>query len=135
MNDRSVILDASAILALLNVEPGAAEVRTVVAESAVSTINLAEVAGKLADYGMTDASIQSALRIGFDTVVFGPDELALMPKVRRDTAKYGLSLGDRCCLATALVRKQPVMTADRAWAKVKIPSLKIMVIGERQLCN
>ena len=135
MNDRSVILDASAILALLNVEPGAAEVRTVVAGSAVSTINLAEVAGKLADYGMTDASIQSALRIGFDTVVFGPDELALMPKVRRDTAKYGLSLGDRCCLATALVRKQPVMTADRAWAKVKIRGLKITVIGERQLCN
>lgn len=131
-NERSIILDASAILALLNSEPGAAEVQAVVTDSAVSTVNLAEVAGKLADHGMTDSTIERALRIGFDTLAFGPDELKLMPILRRSTVKYGLSLGDRCCLATAMARKRPVMTADRAWTKVNIPGLAINVIGARQ---
>ena len=132
MSNQGSILDASAILALLNAEPGAGEVREVVAKSAASAVNLAEVVGKLADYGMTEQTIQKALRIGFDTLPFGSDELRLMPQLRRDTKRYGLSLGDRCCLATALTRNRPVMTADRVWANISVPGLKITVIGERQ---
>ena len=103
-----------------------------VADSGASTVNLAEVVGKLADHGMTDEMIRKALRIGFDTLEFGSDELRQMSQLRRDTKRYGLSLEDRCCLATALTRKRPVMTADRAWADVNIPGLMIRVIGERQ---
>ena len=57
-----------------------------------------------------------ALGIGFDTLSFGADEVAVMPKLRRATKPYGLSLGDRCCLATALVQNSPALTADRVWA-------------------
>ena len=128
MSEPDVILDASAVLALLNAEPGALEVQEVVANAAVSAVNLAEVSGKLADYGMTDDMIGKALRIGFDTLEFGPAELKLMPRLRRDTSKHGLSLGDRCCLATALARGRPVLTADRAWANLAIRELKIGVI-------
>lgn len=132
MNDRSVILDASAILALLNSEPGADEVQAVVASSAVSAVNLAEITGKLADYGMTDSTIEKALRIGFDTLEFGPAEVSVMPQLRRDTVRHGLSLGDRCCLATALAQRRRVLTADRAWANLRIQGLKVGVIGERR---
>lgn len=59
---------------------------------------------------------QIALGIGFDTLSFGADEVAVMPKLRRATKPYGLSLGDRCCLATALVQNSPALTADRVWA-------------------
>ena len=132
MSNRASILDASAILALLNAEPGAEEVQEVIATSAASAVNLAEVVGKLADYGMTERTIQKALRIGLDTLPFGPNELKLMPQLRRGTKRHGLSLGDRCCLATAMTHNRPAMTADRAWAKITIPGLKITVIGERR---
>ena len=132
MTERAVILDASAILALLNSEPGAGEVQAVVADSAVSTVNLGEVASKLADYGMTDDAIAKALRIGFDTIEFGPNELSLMSQLRRDTIEHGLSLGDRCCLATALTQGRPAMTADRAWARLRVQGLEVSVIGDRR---
>lgn len=127
-----MILDASAVLALLNAEPGAEEVRAVIGDAQMSAVNVAEVAGKLADAGMPDSQIKRALAIGFDTLPFGEGEIALMPKIRTATKKYGLSLGDRCCLVTALAYKEPVLTADRAWAKVKVRGLKIGVLEERQ---
>lgn len=131
MSDGKIVLDASALLALLGDEPGAGEVQAVIGNAVVSSVNAAEVASKLADYGMSDANIRKALSIGFDTLPFGADEVSVMPKLRRATKAYGLSLGDRCCLATALVQKYPVLTADRIWAKVKVRGLKITVLDDR----
>jgi ribonuclease VapC len=124
---KAVILDASALLALLNNEHGGEEVRAVIGDAHMSSVNVAEAAGKLADAGMPNAQIKRALAVGFETLPFGDDEIVLMPKVRKLTKKHGLSLGDRCCVATALARKQPVLTADRAWAKLKIRGLKIQI--------
>jgi PIN domain nuclease of toxin-antitoxin system len=36
------------------------------------------------------------------------------------TAPWGLSLGDRACLALARLRNLPAVTADRAWAKLDL---------------
>ena len=36
------------------------------------------------------------------------------------TSKFGLSLGDRACLALALRLDLPVMTADRVWGKLQM---------------
>lgn len=33
---------------------------------------------------------------------------------------YGLSLADRACLALAIENKAPVLTADKAWAKINL---------------
>jgi len=41
-------------------------------------------------------------------------------KLRPLTKPLGLSLGDRTCLALAIDRECPVMTADRNWAKLNI---------------
>lgn len=45
------ILDASAVLAVLNGEPGEKKVIPILAESAISAVNLTEVAAKLRDMG------------------------------------------------------------------------------------
>jgi len=127
-----VLLDASALLALLNDEPGADQTRAVIGQAKVSAVNVAEVVGKLADYGIPDAQIHNALAIGFDTLPFGEYEIAQMAKVRRATKKLGLSLGDRCCLAAALAHQETVLTADRVWAKVNIRGLKVELLQERQ---
>ncbi len=43
------------------------------------------------------------------------------------TRPYGLSLGDRACLALAIERKAKVYTADRAWANLTNLSLGIEI--------
>lgn len=57
----SFVLDASALLALVNQEPGQEIVAEVVATSAVSAVNLSELVAKLTDYGMPEADIQEIL--------------------------------------------------------------------------
>ena len=78
---------------MLNNEAGANEVQAIISTAAASAVNVAEVASKLADHGLTDSEIRQVLEIGFDTLPFGSDEIAVMPKLRRETVKYGLSLG------------------------------------------
>ena len=46
-----VVLDASALLALLNDEPGAGEVEKTVPGAIISAVNLSEVVAKLAERG------------------------------------------------------------------------------------
>ncbi len=48
-------------------------------------------------------------------------------KLKTLTKKYGLSLGDRACLALAKMKKIPVVTADRVWGKLEL-GIKIIVI-------
>lgn len=47
-----IVLDASAVLALINDEPGAVLVSDNLAESRLSAVNLAEIVGKLVDAGL-----------------------------------------------------------------------------------
>ena len=56
-----VVLDASALLALLNGEDGARLVATELPGSVISAVNYSEVVGKLADAGMPETRIRNAL--------------------------------------------------------------------------
>jgi ribonuclease VapC len=116
-----VVLDASALLAVLNDERGAARVEPLLAGARISSVNLAEVAGKLVDVGLSDDDVRTALDShGFTVVPF--DERVAMEAglLRRTTRDAGLSLGDRACLATARVLDLTVVTVDKAWRGLKV---------------
>ena len=119
----SCVLDASALLALLNDEPGADVVAAALDDSGtvIGSVNYCEVVGKLAQYGMPDNAIRQVLgQIGLSVHDFD-EALALQAGLLRpSTMKQGLSLGDRCCLALAQMLALPALTADKAWADVKI---------------
>lgn len=122
------VLDASAILAVLNGERGERKVVPLLAESAVSSVNLTEVAAKLLETGMDETSARLAvavLGIG-ETVDFTEDLAWEAARLRPLTKRYGLSLGDRACLALAIKLKIPAITADKEWAKLKL--CKVTVI-------
>ncbi len=114
------VLDAAALLAVLNNETGANVVIPLLAGSAVSTINLAETGAKLIDAGMDEKAAQTAISILGIGAIFDFDEnLAWeVARLRPLTKSLGLSLGDRACLALAAKLKVPAVTADREWAKI-----------------
>lgn len=114
------VLDASALLAVLNNETGAAAVVPLLAESAVSTINLAEVGAKLIEAGMDESAAETAVSIlGIGEVVDFDQNLAReTARLRPLTKHLGLSLGDRACLALGIKLNVPAVTADKEWAKI-----------------
>ncbi len=124
----TVTLDSSAILALLFGEPGGDRVASVVGESVVSAVNLAEIIAKLVESGYHDDEAERAVD-GFLPSVMPLDiPLAIATgTLRRTTRQKGLSLGDRACLALARREKARVLTADRAWADLDI-GIEIEVI-------
>ncbi len=114
-----IVLDASALTALLSRETGWEQVDEALAEAVISAVNLAEVAGIFARRGAEEADIREMLgnvtikRVPFD------EELALDAGMLEPLTRVaGLSLGDRACLALARRLRAPVMTADRAWSAV-----------------
>ncbi len=116
-----LVVDASALLALLSQE-GKAERRPVTLKGTIiSAVNLSEVVAKLAEVGMPEAEIRSALDpLGLEVEAFDANQAYLAGLLRPRTKALGLSLGDRACLALAQKRGSPVLTMDRAWARLQI---------------
>lgn len=114
------VLDASALLAVLLDEPGGDYVYDVMGGSLISVVNLSEVYATLLEGGMA-----------FDTAREIIDPLPLWVRTFRDghawqtaklrplTRKFGLSLGDRACITTAMFSDLPILTSDRRMADSK----------------
>ncbi len=112
-----VVLDASALLALLNQEAGGNSVAAVLPRAAISSVNVAEVVSKLVEQRIPDADIRETIQsLGLKVVDFDI-ELAYAAGLLH---LMGLSVGDRACLALAQRLHAPAFTTDRAWTKIKI---------------
>ena len=113
------VLDASALLALLNNEPGAQRVKDILPESVVG--NVCETVGKLVSVGMSIDDARTSVALVLPQVIPFDTELAFKTgALITDTKKLGLSLRDRACLALALMRQNTAVTAERVWSKLKL---------------
>ena len=125
-----VVLDASAVLAVLNREVGADEVWTHLPGAYLSAVNAAEVASKLVDGGGdVEGAGQSLVRLGTRIIPFEYVDILPTARLRALTRTAGLSLGDRACLALAQRLRLPAVTADRAWAGLDA-GVEVRVIRE-----
>ena len=116
-----VVLDTSAILALIWGEPGEDRVAAVLGDALASTVSLAEVAAKMGDRWMDRTkSAQLVNQLALPFIGFDEKQAVLSGLLRPLTRHKGLSLGDRCCLALAKDRGVGVMTADRAWSALDL---------------
>lgn len=116
-----VVLDASVVLAVLGGEAGADQVIPLLGESAISTVNLAEVHAKLVSKGVPKNEAWTALSsLVRDVIDFDLQQSKLVGELLAETRSQGLSLGDRACLALGAVLKAPVYTTDRAWKPLKV---------------
>jgi ribonuclease VapC len=123
------VLDASAILAVINGEPGMEKLTPEVLARAVGgAVNLAEVQTKLVGRGWTSAQAwEDATSPVREVVPFDEEQARIAGDLVTQTRHLGLSLGDRACLALGIVLKVPVYTAEKAWKQLKL-GVKVRVI-------
>ena len=124
------VLDASAVIALLKGERGASKVAKVVADSAVGVFNHAEVVSHFVHIGAPLEEIRIMLG-ALPYALVGADEVLGWEAgaLRRVTARAGLSLGDRFCLALAKRMEVPAYTGDVAWKNIATDAgVKVVMI-------
>jgi PIN domain nuclease of toxin-antitoxin system len=116
-----LVLDSSAVLALLKREPGGEMVASALDGAVMSAVNQSEVLGKLVDDGVPLSQAEARLRdLPVALLEFNEDDAVRAAALRRMTREAGLSLGDRACLALALRLNLPVLTADRNRLRVDV---------------
>jgi PIN domain nuclease of toxin-antitoxin system len=117
-----VVLDASAVLALLNQEPGAQKLTPeLLRDATASTVNLAEVQTKLVrEGGDPEEAWELALAPISEAEPFTSEQAKVAGTLVRQTRPLGLSLGDRACLALAITLGAPVYTTDKDWKNLKL---------------
>lgn len=120
MNSR-IVLDASALLCLLNDEAGADRVATILTRSVIGATNLAEVVSKLRERGLTLAEVQEVLGgLHLDVRPLSAAQAMTIGDLRPATRMLGLSLGDRACLALAIELGAELYTTDAALARAEV---------------
>jgi ribonuclease VapC len=117
-----VVLDASAVLAIVFQERGAERLTVDILQKAViGTVNLAEVQSKLIKKGFKpDEAWEDALSLVTAAEPFTSEHARIAGDLITTTEGHGLSLGDRSCLALAIALKAPVYTTEQAWRKLKV---------------
>ena len=124
-----VVLDASALMAVINREPGVERLTPqIMSAASASAVNLAEVHGKLVQRGFSPNDAWAAANGVIDeAVAFTAEQAKTAGDLVVLTRALGLSLGDRACLALGIALRAPVYTADRAWKSLKL-GIRIHVI-------
>ena len=118
----SEVWDASAVLAVLNRESGWEALLKGWATGSISSVNLSEVAAKLAERGMPENEVRQVLdAIELEIHGFDAADALRAGMLRPITMALGLSLGDRACLALGLRLESPVLTTDRVWKDLDLP--------------
>jgi ribonuclease VapC len=128
------LLDASAVLGWLDDDPGADVVDAALPDALISSVNFTEVLYLVAAMGSRPEEIAADLsQLGLVVLPFTAAHAARVPELKAldRTAQEeqraagrrrpkSLSLGDRCCLATALDGGWPVITGDRHWLTIPL---------------
>jgi ribonuclease VapC len=126
--ERSCVLDASALLAMLQDEPGGEVVQELLETAAISSVNWSEVAQKALDWESDIEGLRLELEaLGLQILPFTAAIAETTAWLRSNTRQAGLSLGDRACLALAAMLSLPAVTADRIWSDAGLP-VEIRVI-------
>jgi PIN domain nuclease of toxin-antitoxin system len=117
-----VVFDASVMLAMIQRERGAEQVTDEILDRSVaSTVNLAEVHTKLVKKGYTpDEAWVDTLSAVKAAEQYTSDHAKIAGDLITKTEPYGLSLGDRSCLALAIALNAPVYTTEQLWKNLKV---------------
>lgn len=128
MSDPDVVVDASAVIALLKNEPfGRFDPERLVGAS-ISAVNLSEVLATLCSGGLAEAEADAAIAaLDLRVVAFDEAQARAAARLRPPTRHAGLSLADHACLALGLRLGRPVVTAEWAWSTLDIGADVVLI--------
>lgn len=124
-----VILDASALLALVKEETGADQVEKILGSIVMSCVNVSEVATILFNKEMSIQDFKDSILPLISTIVpFNQEQALITASLQKKTKFKGLSLGDRACIALGIHLQAPIYTADKIWADLALEHADIRLI-------
>lgn len=116
-----IVVDASAVLAIVFEEPGADAAVGRIADASILAVNAAEIILKLADKGWQfEEAVDTYAAFALELHHFDEALAIETARLHMPTRKTGLSFGDKACLALARRLGAIALTADRAWANLDI---------------
>lgn len=116
-----IVADSSAFIALVNKETGWETLEPYADEIAMSAVNICESISSLRDKSIPDVKVSALIAtLVTEIIAFDESQASMAADLRKITKPYGLSLGDRACIALGMKRKLPIFTADKIWAELKL---------------
>ncbi|MGX6960638.1 MAG: type II toxin-antitoxin system VapC family toxin [Rickettsia endosymbiont of Pentastiridius leporinus] len=123
-----IVLDASALIALFAKEDGYQLVKKHMRDGVISSVNIAEVYKYCIEMqGLTEDDAKTLIKLSDIKIIdFCDDQALINAKIIHKTKTYGLSLGDRACIALAIFKNYPILTCDRIWQNLDLDLRFIM---------
>ncbi|MEY3106453.1 MAG: hypothetical protein RIT35_619 [Pseudomonadota bacterium] len=117
-----IVLDASALIALFAKESGYDLIKRHMKDVIMSSVNIAEVYKYCIEtQGLTKEEAKNLIKLSDIKIIEFTDEQALITaSLVSKTKQYGLSLGDRACIALAIEGKYSIITCDKIWQKIDV---------------
>jgi PIN domain nuclease of toxin-antitoxin system len=117
------VLDASALLAFVQSEPGSSRVAEILERGGaeIGAVNLSEVVAQSVLRGRPLSEVREELeKLNLHVLAFSEEDAYAAAALRPLTRHLGLSLADRACLALAQRLGVPALTTDRAWGSLRL---------------
>jgi PIN domain nuclease of toxin-antitoxin system len=117
-----IVFDSSAIIALFAKEKGYEFIKKHMKDAIISSVNIAEVYKYcLETQNLTDDEAKNLIKLlDIKIIDFNNEQALLTATLVSKTKKYGLSLGDRACIALAMLGENSIMTCDTIWKQVDV---------------
>ena len=130
MKYKKCLFDTSALIALLKKEQGHEMLSEVLTHSSISAVNFSELVAVLIRNNIEEKEIDEILQDIVPEILPFDEKIAIKAgKIINITKEYGLSLGDRACIATSIHYNIPVYTTDKVWEKIaKQLHLNVVVV-------
>lgn len=118
----NIVFDSSALIMLFAKEPGYESIRHHLKHAIISSVNVAEVYKYCIEVqNVTEDDCRNLIKLsGIKIIDFCNEQALITAKLIKKTKQYGLSLGDRSCIALAMSKNCSILTCDKIWQKVAI---------------
>lgn len=117
-----IVFDSSVLIMLFTKETGYEIVKQHIKHAIISSVNIAEVYKYCIEVqNLTEEDCINLIKLsGIKIIEFCEEQALITAKIIKKTKQYGLSLGDRACIALAMLKNCPVLTCDKIWGKVDV---------------
>lgn len=124
------VLDTTALVSFLLLEPGAEKIGDMIEESCISAVSLAELIGRFGYDGIAVEDVLAQLKkVDIEVVPFDHEQASIAGGLIVMGRHQGLSLGDAASLALAKVRGCPVYTKVNSWKEIDA-SIDVRMLNE-----